>query len=174
MFFGNLKDCLIKILWLQYKWLYSLNPQLNFFGTKTKVKFKGSCLKQDNITYNHGKVVNIYTVYEISKNFNIISYPTLEIFLFDAVSLTKNADINKYIYSAYGTGFDRSANFSHPSGGTGESVIIFEVDMSSSTAIDDKKKDILILGKGPTQGLGHILSAEKMYSINCTENKLAL
>ena len=46
--------------------------------------------------------------------------------------------------------------------------------MSSSTAIDDKKKDILILGKGPTQGLGHILSAGKMYSINCTENKLAL
>ena len=37
--------------------------------------------------------------------------------------------------------------------------------MSSSTKIDNKKKDILILGKGPTQGLEHTLSAE-IYSIN--------
>ena len=41
--------------------------------------------------------------------------------------------------------------------------------MSSSTKIDNRKKDILILGKGPTQGLQHTLSAEKMYSINFTE-----
>ena len=33
--------------------------------------------------------------------------------------------------------------------------------MSSLTVIDKRKKDILILGKGPTQGLEHILSAEK-------------
>ena len=38
--------------------------------------------------------------------------------------------------------------------------------MSSSTKIDNRKKDILILGKDPTQGLEHILTAEKMYSIN--------
>ena len=42
--------------------------------------------------------------------------------------------------------------------------------MSSSTKIDNRKKDILILGKGPTQGLEHTLSAEKMYSINFTEH----
>ena len=39
-------------------------------------------------------------------------------------------------------------------------------DMSSSAHIDNKKKDILILGVGPTQGLEHTLTAEKMYSIN--------
>ena len=33
--------------------------------------------------------------------------------------------------------------------------------MSSSTKIDNRKKDILILRKGPTQGLEHTLSAEK-------------
>ena len=38
--------------------------------------------------------------------------------------------------------------------------------MSSSTKIDNSKKDILILGIGPTQGLENRLSAEKMYSIN--------
>ena len=41
--------------------------------------------------------------------------------------------------------------------------------MSSSTKIDNRKKDILILGKGPMQGLEHTFSAEKMYSINFTE-----
>ena len=41
--------------------------------------------------------------------------------------------------------------------------------MSSSSHIDDKKKDILILGKGPTQGLEHTLTAEKLDSINFTK-----
>ena len=41
--------------------------------------------------------------------------------------------------------------------------------MSSSIHIDKKKKDILILGRGPTQGLESNLTAEKMYSIHCTE-----
>ena len=40
--------------------------------------------------------------------------------------------------------------FSHHSGGTGRNVIIFGVDMNSSSKIDNKGKDILILGKGPT------------------------
>ena len=44
--------------------------------------------------------------------------------------------------------------------------------MNSSIHIDNKGKDILILGKGPTQGLGeHSLIAEKMYSINFTVTK---
>ena len=43
--------------------------------------------------------------------------------------------------------------------------------MSSSAHIDNKKRDILILGKGPTQGLEHAVTAEKMYSINFTVTK---
>ena len=48
--------------------------------------------------------------------------------------------------------------------------------MSSSPYNDKKKKDILILGRGPTQGLGHKLTAEKMYSVNftATKNKICL
>ena len=113
--------------------------------------------------------MNVYIVYEISKTINISDYPTLENCLFGAVKLTKNADIDKYGYSGYGIGFDRRSSFSFPSGGFGQNIIIFGVDMSSSTKIDNRKKDILILGKGPTQGLEHTLSAEKMYSINFTE-----
>ena len=44
--------------------------------------------------------------------------------------------------------------------------------MSFCAHIDNKKKDILILGKGPTQGLEHTLTAEKMYSINFTATKI--
>ena len=39
---------------------------------------------------------------------------------------------------------------------------------AGSAHIDKKKKIILVLGKGPTQGLEHTLTAEKMYSINFT------
>ena len=67
------------------------------------------------------------------------------------------------IYSGY-------AIFPYPSGGTERNVIIFAVDMSSSTKIDKRNKDILILGKSSTQGLEHTLVAEKMYLFNFNEN----
>ena len=80
---------------------YSLNPQLSYFSTKTRVEFKGTCLKQDKIMYDHGKVVNIYIFYEISKDYDISIYSKLENCLFGAVVLTKIPDIDKYKYSVY-------------------------------------------------------------------------
>ena len=91
--------------------------------------------------------------------------PTLVNCLLGAVSITKNADIDKNKYSGYGPGFDRGTIYS-VGNGFGRNVIIFGVDMSSYEHIDNKKKDILVLGKGPSQGLEH----EKMYSVNFTEN----
>ena len=88
--------------------------------------------------------------------------------------MAKNADIDKYGYSGYGIGFDRRASFSFRGGGLGENVLIFGADMSSSAHTDDKKKDILVLGKGPRQGLEHALTAEKIYSINFTVTKTKL
>ena len=148
---------------------YSVIPYLDYNGTKIKVKFNGICLKQDKITYTHGKIVNIYIVYEISKSINISDYLTLEHCLFDAVSLTKKAYVNRYKYSGYGIGFDKHGSFSFPGTRLSRNVIIFGVNISSSTKIDNRKKDILSLGKGSTQGLEHTLSAEKMYLINFTE-----
>ena len=43
--------------------------------------------------------------------------------------------------------------------------------MSSSTHIDNKEKDILILGIGPTQRLEYTLTIEKMYSNNFIATK---
>ena len=91
--------------------------------------------------------------------------------LFGAVTLTKNANIEKYKYYGYSIVFDRRSSFSFLSGGFGQNVLIFGADMSSSIHVDNKKKYILVLGKGPTQGLEHTLTAEKMYSINFTVTK---
>ena len=88
-------------------------------------------------------------VCEINKNFKRSRYPTLENCLFGAVKLTKHCDIDKYKYSRYGMGFNRTGFFSLGEE-IGKTCIIFEVDMSSFQHIDNKKKDILILGKGPT------------------------
>ena len=75
--------------------------------------------------------------------------------------MTRNDDIGKYGYSSYGIGFDRKSSFSFPSGGFGKNIIIFGVDMRSSAHVDNKKKDILIIGKGRTQGLEQTLTTEK-------------
>ena len=118
----------------------SLNPGLSYYGTKTRVKFIGGCLQQNKITFTHGKIVNIYIFFETLTADSNNNYPTLENALFGAVSLTKNADINKYWYSGYVIRFDRRGLFSFPSGGFRGNVIIFGVDMSFSARIDNKKK----------------------------------
>ena len=83
-------------------------------------------MKQDKVTFNHGKLVNIYIVFEISKSINISDYPTIEDCLFGAVSLVKNADIDKYKYCGYGIGFDRHGIFSSSGIVLGRNVIILE------------------------------------------------
>ena len=50
---GNLNDCLMKELILLKRY-YDIN--------KTRVKFDGGCLKQDQGTLLHGGIVNIYIV----------------------------------------------------------------------------------------------------------------
>ena len=134
----------------------------NFFEIlHPPLQFIRSCLKQPNFTFTHKKVVNIYIAYEVRASSSHINDPTLKNCLFGAVTLTKNADIEKYRYSGYGIGFDRRRIFSFSGGGFGHNVIIFRADMSSSIHINNKKKDILILGRGPTQGLESTLTAEK-------------
>ena len=70
----------------------SLTPILKYYGAKTKASFDMSCLKQDKFTFIHGKIVNIYIVYEITRianiNGNRNSNLTVQNALFGAVSLT--------------------------------------------------------------------------------------
>ena len=148
---------------------YSLNPRIGTCDmSKIKIKFDGSFSHRFLPTVIHGNIVNIYIVYEITSDYKDINYSTLENCLFGSVKLTKNSDIDKNRYSGYGIGFDRETPFSFGNE-VGKNVIIFGVDMNSSSKINNRKKDILILGKGSTQGLEHTLNAEKLYSVNSTK-----
>ena len=87
--------------------------------------------------------------------------------------MTKNIDIDKYKHSRCGTGFDRKGEFWFGNE-VARNVIIFGVDMSSSTKIDNRKKDFLILGKGPTQGLENTLQKKCIQLISLKITKKVL
>ena len=70
-----------------------VNPSLDYVRPKARVKFNGDCLIQEKITFNHGNIGNIYTVYEIERSVNISSYPMLRNCWFGAVKLTKHVDV---------------------------------------------------------------------------------
>ena len=129
--------------------------QLN--GTKILIFcliFKESCLKQKNATFTPPNKVNLFIVHELdtwSRNLNCNF--TLKYCLSGGVKLAKNANPDKYVYGGYSIEFDSRSEFSLTDGSVGKNVITFGVDMSSSVHIDNKKKDILILGIGPRQGL---------------------
>ena len=69
----------------------SLTPLIDYLGNKIRVKFTGNCLKQPNISYNHGTIVNIYIAYDLGAPSSYNHDPTLKDCLFGAVTLTKNA-----------------------------------------------------------------------------------
>ena len=71
--------------------------------------------------------------------------------LFGSVKLTKNADPDKYVYTSYGIGSDSRSEFSWRDSSIWKNVIIFGADMSSFVHIDNRRKDILILGEKATQ-----------------------
>ena len=122
----------------------SLTPLIDYRGYKIRVKFTGSCLKQRNISYTHGTIVNIYIVYELGASGSNDNDPTLKNCLFGAVTLTKNADIDKYGYFGYGIGFDRRSSFSFPGDRFGQNILLFGakyiIFWSSSAHIINKKK----------------------------------
>ena len=73
----------------------------------------------------------------------------------------------KYSYSGYGIGFDSRPPCSFPNFNWGKSVVILGVGNSSSVHIDNKKKDLLVLGKGP-------IKEEAEYSINFSRSRKKL
>ena len=112
---------------------------IRLLSHKNKIKIQRKYLEADKTTYNHGKIINIYIVYEISKSYNISNCPRLESNLFGAVKLTKNPGVDEYKYPGYGVGFDGKGQFSFGNG-YGRNVIIFGVGMTSSVHVDNKEK----------------------------------
>ena len=57
----------------------SVTPLIAYYGSKVKVKFNKGCLKQpDKLTYDYGRKVNIYIVYEIGASSFNNNDPTLK------------------------------------------------------------------------------------------------
>ena len=77
----------------------SLTPELSYYGTKTRIKFTGSCLKQSKISYTDQKVVNLFIIYELGASGSHNNDSTLKNCLFGAVTSNKNTNIDKYRYS---------------------------------------------------------------------------
>ena len=143
----------------------SLTQLIDHYGSKVRLKFNKDCLRQPNkITYDYGHRANVHIVSELGASSSNVSDPTLKNCLFGAVTLTKNADIEKYGYSGFGIGFDRRSSFTFPSGGFGQNVLIFWVDMRSSAHIDNKKKKHISSWKGAN-------TRARKY-INCRKNVL--
>ena len=163
---GNLKDYLTKLL----SQLLHLIIALNYYGTKAGLELRGSCLKQDKGTFNHGKIVNFYIAYELDKTY-AQTLLTLVNCLFGAVSITENADTDKNKYSGYGIGFDWTGVYLLPDGSFGRNIVIFGVDMSSSAHVDNKGKDIFnSWNRSNTRVRWAFINCKKIYSINLTDH----
>ena len=149
----------------------SLSPKLVWYSSRKKLKFKGSDLEEENkAAFTPKNVVIFFIVYELDTwSRDINTDFTLKNCFFGSEKITKNADSDNYKYIGYSIRFDlRSFYLSHENT-TRRNIIVFGADMHSSVYIDNKRKDILILGDGPTQGLDDTtLTAEAIYSINFT------
>ena len=147
----------------------SFSPNLIWMNNyRTRLRFTGTCLRQELASFTPSNIVHLFIVYELGKwlqNLNVKF--SLKDYLFGAVKLTKNSNPNKYSYSGYGIGFECRSLFSFPNFDWGKNSIIFGIDMSSSVHANNKNKNILILFKGQTKELENTpLTAKAEYSIN--------
>ena len=132
--------------------------------------FNGHCLIKSNV-FIPKKVINLYISYKLTPWLrNLETGFTLNNCLLGSLKLTKNADPDKYKYSNYSIGFDYRSELLFTDGRMERNVNIIGADMSSSVHVDNKYKDILILGEWRTQGLDDTsLIGEANYPVNFTQ-----
>ena len=137
-------------------------------GYKIGIKFNKDLLAVEQSNYLT-KIVTVYIVYDLAAwPINPTNNFKFKYCLFRANNIVKNRDKEKYVYSRYGITFDSKGSCSFDIG-TARNVIVFGVDSSSSSHVDNRKSNFLILGLGPTYEInGNFDSAEKKFSINFT------
>ena len=108
------------------------NPRLDYFNNpKLIVKFEGSCLNPNRVTFAPNIVINLYFTLEIKPwPCSADNRFTLRNFLSGAVKLIKNTDSDKSPYTGYGISFDARGTFSLSNDEFGKKVVIFGADMS--------------------------------------------
>ena len=129
--------------------LFSVNnsnnssPILLNKNNRLGVTFNGNYMKQNKLGYAHGKIVNLYIVYE-SKNRRVDNPDfTVQNGLFGAVKITKNINTSHYKYEGYG--FDSESSFSFGNRIDVKNVIIFGVNTSNSSHSTNKTQNIYVL-----------------------------
>ena len=133
--------------------LFSVNDSNNKSPTLLNIKnrlgvtFNENYIKQNKLGYAHGKIVNLYIVYEL-KNRRIDNPDfTIQNGLFGAVKITKNANTSYYKYEGYGICFDSESFFSFGNRIDAKNIIIFGVNTSNSSHSTNKTQNIYVLGK---------------------------
>ena len=146
------------------------SPTLLNKNNRLGVTFNGNYMKENKLGYSHGKIVNLYIIYEL-KNRRVDNPDFIvQNGLFGAVKITKNANTSHYKYERYGICFDSESSFSFDNRIGAKNVIIFGVNTSNSSHSTNKTQNICVLGKDFVQGINNTtIYAEKIYKTNFTE-----
>ena len=146
-----------------------------FKGNRMSVIFSGNYGKESKSIYPLKSLINIYIVYSLDPESNARNTDfAAQSYLFGAVKITKEVNTSNYKYVGYGICFDEGSNFSIGNITNGKNVIILGCDASSSSLANNKKNNIIALGKDFIQGLtttgtGNTIYVEKIYKTNMTE-----
>ena len=108
------------------------------------LKFSGDCLKQNKVTYNHGKIVNIYIAYRLIQHTTSNTDFTINDSLFGAVKLTKDKDPDKCNYEGYGICFDSRSTYTHSDGNYAKNLIIFGCSLKNSVHATNRANNFLV------------------------------
>ena len=146
-------------------------PELKTDG-RMRVYLNGNYFVQNKvIIQNNNNAINIYSVYQLDPILSSrdTTY-TIQIALFGAVQITKNANTSKYKYKGYGICFDECGTFSKGTINSGKNVKIFGVHESSLVHANNKANNIFVMGDLFVHGINDTkLYAEKLYSQNFTQ-----
>ena len=156
--------------------LFSVNnsnnnsPTLLNKNNRLGVTFNGNYMKQKKLGYAHGKIVNLYIVYELKKRRVDNPNFTVQNGLLGAVKITKNVNTSHFKYEGYGICFYGESSFSFGNRIDAKNVIVFGVNTSNSSHSTNKTQNIYVLGKYFVQGINNTtIYAEKIYKTNFTE-----
>ena len=146
------------------------SPTLLNKNNRLGVTFNGNYMKQNKLGYAHGKIVNLYTAYELKNR--RVDNPDFTVLngLFGAVKITKNVNTSHYKYEGYVICFDSKSSFSFGNRIDAKNVTIFGVNTSNSSHSTNKTQNIYVLGKDFVQGINNTkIYAEMIYKTNFTE-----
>ena len=168
----NIYDPSIKNVLYPVRNIKLLSPNIKNDSKGQHVFFNGGSYLHQDIIAIPNNVINIYCVYELDPiDFSRNDEFTIQLALFGAIEITKNANTSKYKYKGYGICFDESeefthvrkeGNFNHTT--SARNVIIFGADMSFSKHVNNKANNIYVMGKDYIQKINDTtIYAEKMF-----------